>query len=375
MRAIVGHALKRIKRIKIMPPSRKSSSSHSSRSGSRLHSSSGRSSGSGSSRHSSSSHSSSSYRSFGYSGYRRSGSSLTSGDGALYITRVRTNQPSNVPKEIQSRAIRMQCRRHDYVFYDTQWQDEKSDKVYQRGYYDEEGKYYSADDIAFKKQDGTFVARYICNYCSAEAEYIWKEGFLPVCKKCGAQMEKQPVFVDEIVNMEPYMSSVKEDKPIKVRNVFKSFIPVLIWVLFVGFIINYYFALMNGETAGFFRGTQSEEEQVSNLDIYGKQIYLKEVDENIYVICDSGETYDKELEWDYGADSYYDYESNCYLWYNTDVSPNLWQYWYEDIVGDSYYGWMECEGDAWYIEVSDTEWEEYTGDTSSLWHIQNRFDD
>lgn len=348
-----------------MPPSRRSSSSHSSRS----HSSFSRSSGSSSSRHSSSSHSSS-----GYSRYRRSGSSLSSGNGPLCITRIRTNQPSNVPKEIQSRAIRMQCRSHDYVYYDMQWQDKKSDKVYEKGYYDEEGKYYSADDIAFKKQDGTFVTRYICKYCSTEAEYVWKEGFLPVCKNCGAQMEKQPVFVDEVVNIEPYSVSPKKEKRINVGNIFKPFIPILIWVLFVGYIFHFYFAVENEEITDFLRGAQSEEEQVSNPDIYGKQIYLKEVDEKIYVICDFGEVYDKELEWDYGADSYYDYESDCYLWYNTDVSPNLWQYWYEDIAGDSYYGWMECEGDTWYIEVSDTEWKEYTGDTSSLWHIQNRFD-
>ena len=37
--------------------------------------------------------------------------------------------------------------------------------------------------------------------------------------------------------------------------------------------------------------------------------------------------------------------------------------------------WMECENGIWYIETSDTEWEEYTGDTSNLWHIQNLFDE
>lgn len=35
---------------------------------------------------------------------------------------------------------------------------------------------------------------------------------------------------------------------------------------------------------------------------------------------------------------------------------------------------MECEKNTWYIEISDTEWTEYTGDTSDLWHIRNRFD-
>lgn len=300
---------------------------------------------------------------------------MSSGNGALYITRARTNQPSGVPREIQKRAIRMQCRSHDYVYYDTQWQDEKSEKIFHKGYYDEEGKYYSADDIVFKKQDGSFTSRYICPYCAAEAEYLWKEGLLPTCRKCGAQMEKQPVYVDEVINMEPYQTGWKEEKPITVREVLKPAVPVLFWILLVSFIINFYVAEKNGEISVFSKDTQTQENQVSNLDIYGNRIYLKEVKENTYEICGSDEAYDKELEWDYGADSYYDYESNCYLWYNTDVAPNLWQYWYDDIAGDSYYGWMECEGDTWYIEVSDTEWKEYTGDTSSLWHIQNRFDE
>ena len=45
----------------------------------------------------------------------------------------------------------------------------------------------------------------------------------------------------------------------------------------------------------------------------------------------------------------------------------------KNVKGD-YYGWMECEGTIWYIEVSDTECEEYVGDTSDLWHIQNEFE-
>lgn len=115
-------------------------------------------------------------------------------------------------------------------------------------------------------------------------------------------------------------------------------------------------------------------DEVTNIDIYGDDIYLDQVDDNTYVICEQTDDYEKHLTWDYGADFYYDYDSDCYLWYNTDVSPNLWQYWYEDIAGSNYYGWMECEGDTWYIEISDTEWEEYTGDTSGLWQIQNKFD-
>lgn len=36
---------------------------------------------------------------------------------------------------------------------------------------------------------------------------------------------------------------------------------------------------------------------------------------------------------------------------------------------------MESRGDEWYIEVSDSSWDKYTGDTSNLWHILNEFDE
>ena len=85
------------------------------------------------------------------------------------------------------------------------------------------------------------------------------------------------------------------------------------------------------------------------------------------------DSYDKQIRWSPSDDSYYDSASGLYLWYNTDVSPNLWQYWYEPISGDyGDYGWMEYEDGYWYIEVGEASWmevpEEY--DTSVLWHIE-----
>lgn len=134
-------------------------------------------------------------------------------------------------------------------------------------------------------------------------------------------------------------------------------------------------SVSNGFTSSYEEESVYQEPYVeTNLEIYGNDIYLDEISPNTYRICTAQDEYEKHLTWDYGAESYYDYDSDCYLWYNTDVSPNLWQYWYDDIAGDSYYGWMECEGDKWYIEVSDTDWELYTGDTSNLWHIENSFD-
>lgn len=333
-----------------MPPSRKSSSSHSSRS--HRSSSSHRSSGGSSSRHSSSSHSS------------RSSSSV-------YMTRKRTNQPTRVPRQIRKNAISLSCRYHDYVFYDTPWQDEKTGIFYPKGYYDETGRYYDANNIAFKRPDGSYTAHYTCPFCGTEFENTWQEGVYPVCQNCGAQMEKQPVFIDEIVHIGKYGEN--KSNGVDSHILIGAMIPVAFFLIIffwteASFRIQMVKSIRDGSSS-------HVDNEVTNLDIYGDRIYLIDIGNQTYEICDSDDVYDKCLEWDYGADSYYDYESNCYLWYNTDVAPNLWQYWYDDIAGDNYYGWMECENGTWYIETSDTEWTEYTGDTSNLWHIQNRFDE
>ena len=61
--------------------------------------------------------------------------------------------------------------------------------------------------------------------------------------------------------------------------------------------------------------------------------------------------------------------------HNTELSPAVWQYWFEGVSSDyGDYGWMECEGKDWYVEVSSGNWQKYPGSTASLWHIQNRFD-
>ena len=99
-------------------------------------------------------------------------------------------------------------------------------------------------------------------------------------------------------------------------------------------------------------------------------IYLSETGDQTFAVSSSPA--DKELVWDEEADSYYDEETDCWLWYNTDVEPPLWQYWYEGISSDfGDYGWMEHDEDGWFIEKSYENWielpEKY--DTGSLWYI------
>lgn len=81
-------------------------------------------------------------------------------------------------------------------------------------------------------------------------------------------------------------------------------------------------------------------------------------------------------ECSFDGENYYDEESNMYFWYNTDISPAQWQYWYEPISGQyGDYGWMEYDDSEqrWYIEASSGTWVKYEGDTSAMWHFDNAF--
>ena len=71
---------------------------------------------------------------------------------------------------------------------------------------------------------------------------------------------------------------------------------------------------------------------------------------------------------------YYDEETECWIWWNTDVDPNVWQYWYEGISSDyGDYGWMEHDDTGWYIEASRGNWIELPSryDTGNLWYIED----
>ena len=271
------------------------------------------------------------------------------------------------------------------MYVNESWMDEQTGVAYRKGYYDENGTYYDADTVAFKKPDGSYEAHYVCEYCGTELEANWKEGFYTTCKNCGSEMNKTPVYIDEIIHIGNAASSNTNSRIS--NNAPKVFLimamvcvlaPMIIFMTIFGALShivrsNLVEAEPFQETEQFVETEQFQEIE-TNLEIYGNDIYLDEISPNIYSICTEQDEYEKHITWDYGAQAYYDYDSDCYLWYNTDVSPNLWQYWYDDIAGDNYYGWMECEGDIWYIEISDTEWEEYQGDTTPLWHIENPFD-
>ena len=102
-------------------------------------------------------------------------------------------------------------------------------------------------------------------------------------------------------------------------------------------------------------------------------LYLRKLEGEAYGITNSDKEYDKKLVWSSQYDSYYDLDSDCYIWYNDRVK--IWQYWYQRIYSDyGDYGWMEHYDDGWFIEASSNNWialpEKY--DTSSLWYIEDK---
>lgn len=327
-----------------MPPRRRSSSSASSRSRSKK-----------TTRRRSSSHSGFSHRSSNI----RPDNKKTAQGSPKYIRR---NQPICIPSDVEEKAIVLHCKNHDYLYVHRSWTVGQTGKAYHKGYYDEDGKYYDYNAVAFKRPDGSYEARYVCEHCGAQLETDWQEGFYPTCKNCGAEMEKTPVYIDELVDIRKLKSgeqkSDDDEKKWRFIDITTAIVASLVGIYIIG-------------QAIFSAIAQAPAEPETNLSIYGDEIYLNETSPQTYRICTGQDDYEKHLTWDRKTKTYYDRESDCYLWYNTDVSPNLWQYWYDDIAGNNYYGWMECQGEDWYIEVSDTEWEKYEGDTSGLWCIEN----
>lgn len=363
-----------------MPPRGHSSSSHSSRShSSHSHSSSSHSSRSHSSyhSHSSSSHSSYSSSGSGYSSYMRTLGYQKVPSGYRKAVSSRLYIPSSAPSNIKQSSIHLHCKNHKYLYYPEGWTDTATGKCYNKGYYDENDQYYSAEEITFRRTDGTFIAAFKCEYCGNTAEYEWKEGQSPSCNKCGAVMTRVPTYIDDIVEVtKADVYTGYEEQRAAIQKTGIRIAKIIAFSILFLFLLGI-FLVATGLDKIIEKDNKSgsnKTKTVSNVDIYGRDLYLNKLDNNTYEICDETDDYEKHLTWDYGQDSYYDRESDCYVWYNTDVSPNLWQYWYEEISGSNKYGWMEYENGSWYIERSEGDWKPYNSDTSKLWHILNEFD-
>ena len=102
-------------------------------------------------------------------------------------------------------------------------------------------------------------------------------------------------------------------------------------------------------------------------------LYLVRTGDRSYRVAGQTETPDKTLRWSQEDESFYDPEAECWLWYNMDMDPPVWQYWVEGISSDyGDYGWMEHDESGWYIEVSHGDWIEVPlkYNTSNLWFVE-----
>lgn len=345
-----------------MPPSRHSSSSHHS-SPSHHSSSSSRSSG-GPSRHSSSSHySSSSYSGSSYSGsYRSSGSSssrrygqgYSSSSSASYfdqypnLTRTRNNQPKGYTSKVEGYKTpkAYHCKNHDYLFYASPWTDPETGKRYEKGYYDEAGKCHKHLVI---KQEENDILQFECSYCGTQVKAKWKEGPLPKCPNCSAQLSSMDMDVIErsVFDTFNYTPNPQEYREREVNKwltiIFTVFIVFMVGIGAKALISSYF----------------------DNVSSMGQPMtmYVSEIG--------------RECKWLKEYESYFDPVSNCYFWYNDEVAPPEWQYWYEGISSEyGEYGWMafdEAE-QQWYIEIDDGKWvvlpEQFKPREKKLWHIE-----
>ena len=341
-----------------MPPRGHSSSSHSSRS----HSS-----------HSSSHHSSSSHSSRSYSSSRSYGSHSSSSHSSYYsqpVARPRVNQPTGYSHESVNPSRRIYAKHHDYVCYPVPWTDETTGQEFREGYYDENGKWYNK--LIYETNGRYENVPCKCEYCGQESFVtLTSETDLPKCPGCGAWLKVNAA-------LEQYTPAPSYKK--NGNGPANAYVVGL--ALFILFLIGAFLwqvvteelkpAVEQARNGSAYTDDRSSGDTVSNPDIFGNMLCLTIAGDNAFVIDEDGA--DKVLPWDYGQESYYDFESDCYLWYNTDVSPNLWQYWYEGISSDyGDYGWMEFENGDWYIEESEGNWVLLPSsyDTSDLWHIED----
>lgn len=91
-------------------------------------------------------------------------------------------------------------RRHDYVYYPASWTDTATGTHYEKGYYDENGKYY--DSVAFQKNGRYENVVCYCPYCESKTILNLNNNAgssqSMQCPNCGAPMQIESEL-DEIV--------------------------------------------------------------------------------------------------------------------------------------------------------------------------------
>ena len=344
------------------------------------------------------------------------------------IERPRNNQPRGYVAEHFNhiKPVIHYCVHHNYCYYPFSWTDEATGETYKKGYYDENGQYY--ENVVFRT-DGMYKNVICqCEYCDTITKIDWTEGGPLICPQCGGtlkilsaldeytqdpqyeKLRQRSDYVDYAdLNRDRSDSAGYEEGSVgnvtgKAVAIFFGLMLLLALIIGVTSVsrsnttpsqhfeelvyerwdsvnnrwvrVDRYgnvIATYGSGNQGGSSGNQSGQTALTNPEIFGELIYLKDTGPGVCVIS-SDEDFDRTLVWSEDDESYYDDDSELWAWYNTDVEPPLWQYWYEPISADyGDCGWMEYdEADGWYIEVDAGSWfpvpEEY--DLSPLWHIE-----
>ena len=305
-------------------------------------------------------------------------------DGSMrgsVIERSRSNQPRGyVAREHHDvEPIPHYGLFHNYYYYPLSWTDEATGQHYEKGYYDEDGKYY--ENVAFRRTDGVYqnvVCQ--CEYCDTVSKIDWTEGGPLICPQCGGTM-KLLSALDEYTQDPLYQKTRKTPGYVDYADAGKkqrrrTLLRTILWIGLIVLVILGVSVMIHwtSNRTPQYNYTQPPAQAPSNVELFGNRVGLVRTAPGVYQISTDRE-YDRIMSWEPREDSYYEPESDLYLWYNTDVEPPLWQYWYEPISGGyGDYGWMEYENGSWYIEASYGKWIEVPAkyDTSPLWRIEDQ---
>ena len=236
-----------------------------------------------------------------------------------------------------------------------------SGTLYNAGYYDENGTYYSSVDIK-EQPSPTFCA---CRYCGTNvavdvSSVLGNESGVKEfqCTSCGADLPLDNIIPDNVdytVLTDDFTSGAVDRRKQKTiatviiaifgLTIFSQFVIPLILIIFVGVM-----DLASGEDEDSFSYSYSTEidfgDTESNTELFGERVYVPEIE--------------RYCVWSEEYECYYDNATECFFWYNNEIDTPQFQYWYEDFSSDyEESGWLEYDRleEAWYVEVDDGEWE------------------
>ena len=198
----------------------------------------------------------------------------------------------------------------------------------------------------------TVPREYVCKYCDTTSTFTLNGDESLVCPVCGApipqsEIENMSVPVESMYEMYDAGRQASGRASRSAGRVFAKLmiIPIIFFALYI-FLRPYF-----GET-----GSGGD----TSKSLNGDSIYVPALSRTVY--------------WNSQYDSFYDQPTDCYFYYNEDVDPADWQYYFEGVSSDyEDCGWMEWDSakEKWYISPNGDDWEELPSkyDTTKLWHF------